>query len=141
MILWQLWGILGIIFVITEMFTPFLFFLNLAIAAFITAVIVFTLNVNFQAQLILFSILSFACLALIRPLLLKNKKTQAQTGIEAKYIGNNAQVVKKITNNSGRISIYGEEWNAKTTQNEYIEENETVKIIANDGLIMIVEKI
>ncbi len=141
MSLWQLWGILGVIFVIIEMFTPFLFFLNLAIAAFIIAGIVFAINISFQTQLILFSALSFACLVLIRPLLLKNKKSQAQTGIDAKYIGNEAKVVIKTTKNSGRISIYGEEWNAKTNQDEDIEEGEIVKIIANDGLIMIVEKI
>ena len=41
----------------------------------------------------------------------------------------------------GRISIYGEEWNARTQNGEEINENEIVKIISNDGLIMIVEKI
>ena len=139
--LWQLWGILGIIFVITEMFTPFLFFLNLAIASFITASIVYVFNIDFQVQLVLFSILSFACLLCIRPLLLKNKKSQAQTGIDAKYIGKDAKVVRKINKEGGRISIYGEEWNAKSHTEEEIEENEMVKIVSNDGLIMIVKKI
>ena len=141
MSLWQLWGILGVIFVIIEMFTPFLFFLNLAIASFITASIVYVFNIDFQVQLVLFSILSFACLLCIRPLLLKNKKSQAQTGIDAKYIGKDAKVVRKINKEGGRISIYGEEWNAKSHTEEEIEENEMVKIVSNDGLIMIVKKI
>ena len=77
----------------------------------------------------------------LRPLLLKTKKTPAQSGIEAKYIGKEAKVVNKITKEGGRIAIYGEEWKAKTRNDEEISESEIVKIISNDGLTMIVEKI
>lgn len=139
--IWQIWGIIGIIFIVIEIFTPVLFFLNLALAALLTSSIVYFTKINFTEQLILFSILAFAFLLLLRPILLKTKKTPAQSGIEAKYIGQKAKVVNKITKDGGRISIYGEEWNAKSLNDDEIPETEMVKIISNDGLIMIVEKI
>ena len=43
--LWELLGFVGIAFLILEMFTPSMFFLNFALAAFITAVVsVYTKN-------------------------------------------------------------------------------------------------
>lgn len=139
--IWQIWGIIGIIFLVIEIFTPVLFFLNLAISALITAGVVFFLPIGVTVQLVLFSILAFVLILFLRPLLLKTKKTPAQSGIEAKYIGQTAKVVKKITADGGRISIYGEEWNAKSNNDEEFVENEIVKIVANNGLIMIVEKV
>lgn len=139
--IWQIWGIIGIIFIVIEIFTPVLFFLNLAFAALLTGVGVYFLKINFTEQLILFSILAFVLLIFLRPIMLKTKKQPAQSGIEAKYIGQCVKVVQKITKDGGRIAIYGEEWNAKTQNEEEILENELVKIIANDGLVMIVEKI
>lgn len=139
--IWQIWGIIGIVFVVIEIFTPVLFFLNLALAAIITGCFVYYLKINFTEQLILFSVLAFVLLFFLRPLLIRSKKTPAQSGIDAKYIGQNAKVVNKVTKESGRIAIYGEEWNARVTEDIVIEENELVKIVSNDGLIMIVEKI
>ena len=139
--IWQIWGIVSIIFIVIEILTPVLFFLNLALAAILTGGIVYFWHIKFTEQLILFSILAFIFMLFLRPLLLKTKKSPAQSGLEAKYIGQTAKVVQKITKDGGRIAIYGEEWNAKTNTEEEIYENETVKIISNDGLIMIVKKI
>ncbi len=139
--IWQIWGIIGIIFVVIEICTPVLFFLNLAFAALFVGLIVYLLKIDFTAQLVVFSVLAFVFLLFLRPLLLKTKKTPAQSGIEAKYIGKEAKVVNKITKEGGRIAIYGEEWKAKTRNDEEISESEIVKIISNDGLTMIVEKI
>ena len=50
--LWELLGIIGIAFLILEMFTPSMFFLNFSLAAFITAVIsVYTNKPDLQKQL------------------------------------------------------------------------------------------
>lgn len=139
--IWQIWGIIGIIFIVIEIFTPVLFFLNLAVAALLTGLSVYLLKIDFTTQLIVFSVLAFTLLLCLRPLLLKSKKTPAQSGIEAKYINKEAKVVNKITKEGGRIAIYGEEWKAKAQNEEEINENEIVKIISNDGLTIIVEKI
>ena len=44
MIMWQLLVILGLVFLVLEMFTPMLFFLNFAIASFITAIASFIIT-------------------------------------------------------------------------------------------------
>ena len=42
---WPVWGVIGIILIAIEMFTPTLFFLNLAFAAILTGVISFYTNI------------------------------------------------------------------------------------------------
>jgi len=39
MVLWEIYAILGLIFIIFEMIVPSMFFLNLAFAGFVTSVI------------------------------------------------------------------------------------------------------
>ena len=56
--LWQLLAVCGIGFLILEMFTPSMFFLNFALAAFITAGVSFCVK-NPYLLAIIFVVLSF----------------------------------------------------------------------------------
>lgn len=138
--IWQIWCVFGLLLLILEMFTPALFFLNLAFAAFFTAIFAHS-GVTFISQTIVFSITSVLLIIFLRPfILLKIKTNNAQTGVEAKYIGHEAKVINEITKTSGRISIYGEDWNARTLNGENIPVDSVVKIVKNESLIMYVEK-
>ncbi len=140
MVYWQLLLIIGITFLIVEMFTPMMFFLNLALACFVTAV--FSLFVKDWNILIpVFAVFSAGFLIFLRPILVKTKNGNKKTGVEEKYIGKTAKVVEKVTPNSGVISLYDERWNARSISEDEISVGEQVIIVQNESLLFYVKKI
>ncbi|MDD3237043.1 MAG: NfeD family protein [Candidatus Gastranaerophilales bacterium] len=137
--IWQIWCIAGIVLLIIEMFTPVMFFLCLAVAAFVTAIVA-AIGFSVMFHSIAFAVATILLILFIRPYLLsKFNNNDKQTGIEAKYIGKNATVIAPVTKSSGRIAIYGEEWDARTDYDCTIEPDSQVKIISNDSIVMKVE--
>ena len=138
--LWQLFSISGICFLILEIFTPSLFFLNFALAAFLTAIVSFWIK-NFYTLLIIFFVLSFVSFIFLRPVIKKNLSKSNETGINDKYIGRIAKVESEITATSGVISIYGERWEARVEDGSIIPQGSEVKILRNESIIMFVQKV
>lgn len=139
--MWQIITALGFIFLILEMFTPSLFFLNFAIAAFICAIISL-FYANITALVVIFSLLSVLLIFTLRPLLVKKCTCKSQqTGIESKYIGKVVPVIEDIDKNNGAISIYDERWQARNCDEGVILKGEKVKIINLEGIIMQVQKV
>ena len=138
--LWLIWIIAGVVFFIIELFTPMLFFLNLAFACLITAIGAY-FNVTFFGQIVIFVLVSTLFLASLRPFLMKNVNPKdTTTGLESKYVGQDAKTIKPTNGLDGRITIYGEEWEARSINGEEIPENANIKIIKNEGTIFYVEK-
>lgn len=136
MIMWQLLVILGLVFLVLEMFTPMLFFLNFAIASFITAIASFIIT-DINILMLIFVVLSLLLLWFLRPLLVKSKNQKnSNTGMKSKYIGQTAKVIEEVTSDSGVISIYDERWNARSINNEIIPIGSIVEIIKHESLIM-----
>ena len=138
--LWQIIGIISIALFILEIFTPTMFFLGLAIAALLTALISVWYN-NIYGLVIAFVVLAVIVSIFIKPILNKNTSADCHTGIEGKYIGKTAKVESDITKDSGVISIYGERWEARVESDDIIPAGSEVRIIKNDSLIMFVERI
>ena len=139
MIMWQLLVILGLVFLVLEMFTPMLFFLNFAIASFITAIASFIIT-DINILMLIFVVLSLLLLWFLRPLLVKSKNQKnSNTGIKSKYIGQTAKVIEEVTSDSGVISIYDERWNARSINNEIIPIGSIVEIVKHESLIMSVK--
>ncbi len=139
MVLWQLLAICGIAFLILEMFTPSMFFLNFSLAAFITAVLsIYTKNP--YVLTIAFFVFSFVSFIFLRPIIIKRFNKAKETGINSKYIGQTARAEEDITSSSGVISIYGERWEARSENGTTIEKGSEVKIVRNESIIMYVEK-
>ena len=137
MTLWQLLAVCGIGFLIFEIFTPSMFFLNFAVASFITAgVSVFIKNPYTLA--IVFVVLSFVSFVFLRPVIMRKFNKSKETGINSKYIGQIAKVESEITENCGVISIYGERWEARSENGSVISQGSEVKIIRNESIIMYV---
>lgn len=140
MAFWQILIIAGIIFLIIEIFTPVLFFLNFALACFLTAILgVFVADWNVLIPI--FVLFSAVFLLFLRPLLIKTRTIGQKTGVEEKYIGKIAKVTDTIKSNSGVISIYNERWEARSNNGEEIPIGTDVKIIRNESLIFFVETI
>lgn len=141
MVLWEIFAIAGLAFLILEMLVPSMFFLNLAIAGFITALIAVWLT-NWVYLVLVFVILSIISVVFLRPILLKTKQDkQLETGMDGKYIGKIVKVIEPVSKFSGAITIYDERWEARTENNEIIPIGSEVKIVKYDSLILTVEKI
>ena len=139
MVLWQLLAICGIAFLILEMFTPSMFFLNFSLASFICAVLsLYTKNP--YVLVIAFFIFSFVSFIFLRPIIMKKLSKSQETGINSKYIDKIAKAETEITGSSGVISIYGERWEARSENGAVIPQGSEVKIIRNESIIMYVEK-
>ncbi len=139
MSLWQFLTICGIGFVILELFTPSMFFLNFAVAAFVTAVVSVYTTEMITLVLVFFA-LSFISFIFLRPLILRKMSKETETGINDKYIGKSAKVVEDINENGGVISIYDERWNAKSDDGSSIPAGQTVQITRNEGLTLYVKQ-
>ena len=137
--MWQFLCVVGIAFVILEIFTPSMFFLNFALAAFITA-IASLVTLNHFALVLIFFVFSFISFVFLRPILLRRNSKDTETGIEGKYIGKVAKVTEEVTKDRGVITIYGERWEARCLGEQSIPAGADVRIVKNDGLIMFVEK-
>lgn len=137
---WQLLIVAGIILIIIEIFTPVIFFLNLALACFITAIFAWFIF-DWNILIPIFVVFSLLFLLFLRPILIKKRNNEQKTGVEEKYIGKTAKVSQMVTPTSGVVSIYNERWEARSNAGEEIPEGSEVKIIRNESLILFVEKI
>lgn len=134
---WQILAVIGLICLILEMTIPSMFFLNFAIAAFITAICAIYIY-SWTSLIIIFVALSLVSLLFLRPMLVKKTQKSQETGIAAKYIGKTAKVIETVTPNCGVISIYDERWEARS--DETIEAGCEVEIIRNESLVMYVKE-
>lgn len=137
---WQLLIVIGIIFIIIEIFTPVMFFLNLALACFVTAIAALYV-MDWNVLVPVFVAFSALFLLFLRPLLIKSRTNAQQTGVEEKYLGNIAKVIETVTSTSGVVSIYDERWNARSNTGEEFPVGGDVKIVKNESLLLYVEKI
>ena len=140
MVLWEFIVICGIIFILLELFIPSMFFLNFDFAAFVTA-IASLFTTKMLPLVLVFFLFSFLSFAFLRPLLLKRKGKDIETGVNDKYIGKKAKVIEEVSANNGTISIYDERWNARTEDGSVIPVGSEAEIVKNDSLIMYVRQI
>ena len=136
--LWELLAVLGIGFLILEMFTPSMFFLNFALASFICS-IVSEKKKNPYILVGIFFIFSFVSFLFLRPILVKKFTKTKETGLQSKYIDAVAKAEEEISEFSGVISIYGERWEARSENRTIIPKGSEVKIVRNESIIMYVE--
>jgi membrane protein implicated in regulation of membrane protease activity len=139
MVLWEFIVICGIIFVLLELFIPSMFFLNFAFAAFITAGVSF-FTAKMSVLVSVFFVFSFLSFIFLRPLLLKRKSKETETGISDKYIGKRVKVIEEVSSDNGAISIYDERWSARSEDGSVIPAGTEVEIVRNDSLVMYVKK-
>lgn len=136
---WQIILVFGLVFLIIEIFTPMLFFLNLALSCFLTGILGLFVD-DWNILIPVFTVFSAVFLIFLRPILIKARNNDSKTGVEEKYIGKIAKVVERVTKTGGVVSIYDERWNARCVKDEEIEVGTEVKIIKNESLILFVEK-
>ena len=141
MALWEIYVIVGLACVILEMLVPSMFFLNLALAGILTAIIALFVP-NWITLTLIFVVLSLLSILILRPILLKNRECKlCETGMDGKYIGKIAKVKEPVNRHSGAVSIYDERWEARCECDEPIEIGTDVKIVKYDSLVLTVERV
>ena len=134
---WGHWALLAIGFFLLEIVSPIAFFLWIAIAAGILAIVlpVFP-EMSWQTQLILFGGLSLLSLILGR-LYLRLRPTPTDTPNLNKrghqYIGRTFRLEQPIVNNAARLRIDDTSW--KITGPD-CREGITVRVVASDGVLL-----
>lgn len=139
--LWMYFIIVAIIAIVIEIFSPTLFCINFAFAGIITAIVsIFWGDV--YNLCILFAGLSVFSILLIKPMLSKLLKRESHADFNSQYIGKIVKSIEPITETSGAVTIYEENWQARIKAGaEEIPAGCDVKIISNDSLTLYVEKI
>ncbi|MDD3734293.1 MAG: NfeD family protein [Candidatus Cloacimonetes bacterium] len=141
---WQIWMIIGIGFIIIEIFDPAFFFISLGIGAIITSLLSLIpfMGRNIAFQILIFAVLSFISFLFMRKL---GKKLLANTGSNTNVFalkGKNGIVTKEIPlEGKGYVKIGGEEWPAVEVDQKAIELGAKVIIEGIDGNKVIVRKI
>lgn len=136
--LWQVWCIAGVALCIIELFTPAVFFLNIGLACFVAAICA-AIGLEGIWQVAVFGLFSAIFLIWLRPFILKRKNNPTPETIEM-YKDKIAKVIEKVTPHGGKIAIFGEQWQAKSINDEEFETNTEVKIVKNISIVMYVEK-
>ncbi len=138
---WDYWQILasaGVFLIILEMLTPTMFFLNLALACLLTAVVsVWTANLYLLTGVWVAGALVFW--VGLRPFLMRKKTVPVAIGME-RYRGVKAVVSEDIDANGGVIRVFDERWKARSSDGSFLVAGTPVIIEKNDDLTMIVRK-
>ncbi len=140
---WHVWIVLGIVFVIIEIFDPAFFFIALGIGAIATGLLSLLplLNNNVPLQIIIFAVLSLVTFLFTRKLAKKVHRDAAEETNVFALKGQTARVTKAIPfDGKGYVKVGGEEWSAISEDGGAIELDETVKVLDIDGNKLIVTK-
>ena len=139
--LWMYFIIVAILAIVIEIFSPTLFCINFAFAGVITAIVSIFWG-DIYTLCILFAGLSVLSIWIIKPILAKLLKKESHADFNAQYIGKIVKSIEPITETSGAVTIYEENWQARIKAGaEEIPAGCDVKIISNDSLTLYVEKI
>lgn len=138
---WIIFLIIALVCFIAEIYTPTMFFMNFAIAGIVCAVLGLMTD-NYNILVPIFTILSIIFILFLRPILNINPKRDKEHSFESQYIGKIATAVSDISAFSGRLTVYDEEWEARTATEDApeIKKGSKVKIVRHDDLTMFVEK-
>jgi inner membrane protein len=142
-----LWFLLGIVFIISELFIPgftIFFFGCGAILTGFAGLVIPAVASSYFIQLIIWLVSSILSLVFLRKKFSNTFSGKIHKNQTENFIGKSARVIDEINENTaGRISIRGTTWKAESLNREKIFSGENVIIIRrkeSESLTFIVEK-
>lgn len=139
-----IWIGISVVMAIIEVATVQLVSIWFVVAAILTAIASATFLSGYLIwQIVLFAVVSVACLLITKPLVSKLKNTRKIKTNSDRYIGKIGKVVVEIGNNTynGQVAVDGKKWTATSDDNTIINVGETVRIEAIEGVKLIVSPI
>lgn len=138
---WHILITIAIIAFIAEIFTAGFISGSIGIGLLFAAVGNY-LELEVKWQITLFASGVAITFFLVRPIINKYgyRKSKVKTNQEA-LINKKGTITEEINplNNTGRVSIDGDDWKAKTTRNKIIKVGETVKVVGIESIILVVK--
>lgn len=141
---WHIWLIVALICFIMEIFIPSFVLFNFGIGA-LAGSLVAGLELSLEWQISVFSASTLLSFFTIRAAMKKfayKKSDFTETNVNA-MIGKHAKVMEAIDNlnNKGRVVLDGDDWKARSQNNELIPANSLVEIVQVNSIILIVKTI
>lgn len=135
-----LWLAAGIILAVAEGVTVQLVAIWFALGALVSAVAA-VLGLPFVGQLLIFVLVSALLLVCTRPFVKKKLQVKKQSTNADQVIGKIGIVQESIDNvaESGRVSVMGLSWSARSKDGTTIEAGSKVIVLAIEGVKLIVE--
>ncbi|GEO03540.1 membrane protein [Adhaeribacter aerolatus] len=138
-----LWFIAGLALLLAELALPGLIILFFGVGAWLTALVYLFFDIGFNTQLVVFMLSSVLALALLRRYLLKTDNATVTflntNELNQDFIGHTCTVSEPIAPGpaGGRVQFRGTNWKARAEVP--VTAGETVRIIAQDSIVLIVE--
>ncbi len=135
------WFILAIVLIVLEGVVPGIHFVWFGMAATIVGFIALATGIDWQAQLLIFGILSFVTAIIVRRYATPHAAPSDEPGLNVRgsyYVGRTVVVEEAIENGRGRVRVGDSLWLA---QGPDMAAGATAKVKSVDGTVMIVEPV
>lgn len=135
------WLIIAVIFGIAELMTTSLTLVWFSIGALVMSFLAIFIE-SILLQIIIFGVISVILLVIATKYLVdRDKDVKYSTNLQG-IISKNALVIEDIeAYSTGLVKINGEQWTAISKNEVKIEKNKIVKIVAIEGVKLIVEEV
>ena len=137
--MWQIWAIIGGIFIIAEIFTTGFLVFWFGLSALLVMILSFFIQ-DIIIQTTIFLIVSVILILATRPLMNKFLKTESVNTNAFSIIGKHGLVVKEIDsiNGKGQIKINSEIWSAEDINGNTIPKGSEIVVVKISGVKAIV---
>ena len=137
-----LWLVLGVVFAVAEGLSVQLVSIWFAVGAAVTAAVAALTDVSGLTQFWIFLIVSAVLLICTRPLANRLTKGRKVSTNADRVVGEVGIVIEEIDNDlgRGRVKVSGLGWSARSRDFSRIPEGEKVRVLAIDGVKLIVER-
>jgi len=134
------WILVAIVCGAIEIFTAGFWFLWLAIAGVVVALLVqFGLLPSLELQLLIFALITLLLIIFTRPLVMKFVKSNDAVSNVKALIGQHGITISRIVPMQfGQVKVNGEIWTA--ISEEELEENTRIEVIGIDGVKLLVKR-
>jgi len=138
---WVLWMVAAGVLAIGEMLTVSFFLGPIAVAALTSAVVALA-GGGAALQWIVFTLVSLASLAVLRPVARRHLRmpSQLRTGTAA-LVGATATVIERVDRDGGTVRLKGEVWTARAYDEDHsFEPGARVEVMKIDGATALVHE-
>lgn len=136
-----IWFIIGLCCVIGEFTVPGVIIVFFGAGAWLTALLVYFLDISVPLQVAVFTVTSILALITLRKKF-NPPVDDSKPDVTDDFIGKTAVVQEKISKGRpGRVKFKGATWKAETLGNQVLEQDQYVRIVKLESIVIYVEPI
>ncbi|MDT8403656.1 NfeD family protein [Sulfuriflexus sp.] len=136
------WGIIAVVLIIFEIFAPGAFLLWLGIAAAVISILmIFMPNLGWEAQFVIFAIVSVLSIVIFRQWRNKNPEVSDQPALNrrgAQYVGRVFTLEVPIVDGQGKLHVDDSSWKIV---GEDCDAGTKVRVTGVDGVVLRIERV